>query len=128
METLQTLFTNQRRIPGTHKISNGNHLFRIGINRGHAQSGIRSQDKESEAQLAGLTAREKEVLQFVAEGKANKETASALAISMKTVEKHRGQLMEKLGIRGTAGLTRYAIYVGIISCNPYSANHANLRA
>lgn len=61
-----------------------------------------------------LTARELEVLQLVAEGKANKETASELGISLKTVEKHRGHLMEKLDIHDTAGLTRYAISAGII--------------
>ena len=61
-----------------------------------------------------LTARELEVLQLVAEGKANKETASELGISLKTVEKHRGHLMDKLDIHDTAGLTRYAISAGII--------------
>ncbi len=61
-----------------------------------------------------LTSREQEVLQLVAEGKANKETASELNISIKTVEKHRQSLMEKLSIHDTAGLTRYAIAAGII--------------
>lgn len=61
-----------------------------------------------------LTSREMEVLQLIAEGKANKETASELGISIKTVEKHRGQLMKKLNIHDTAGLTRHAIATGII--------------
>lgn len=61
-----------------------------------------------------LTSREMEVLQLIAEGKANKETAAALGIGMKTVEKHRQHLMEKLDIHDTAGLTRYAIAEGII--------------
>jgi len=61
-----------------------------------------------------LSSRELEVLQLVAEGKANKETASDLCISIKTVEKHRASLMEKLDIHHTAGLTRYAIAAGII--------------
>ena len=61
-----------------------------------------------------LTSREMEVLQLVAEGKANKETAAELHISVKTVEKHRQSLMEKLNIHDTAGLTRYAISAGII--------------
>ena len=55
-----------------------------------------------------------EVLQLIAEGKANKETASELGIGIKTVEKHREHLMEKLDIHDTAGLTRYAISAGII--------------
>ncbi len=61
-----------------------------------------------------LTSREVEVLQLVAEGKANKESAQELGISIKTVEKHRQSLMEKLNIHDTAGLTRHAIATGII--------------
>lgn len=61
-----------------------------------------------------LTAREREVLQLIAEGSANKQTASALSISVKTVEKHRQNLMKKLGVHHTAGLTRYAIVHGVI--------------
>ena len=61
-----------------------------------------------------LTAREAEVLQLVAEGAANKQVAAELGISIKTVEKHRQQLMDKLDIHDTAGLTRYAIAAGVI--------------
>ena len=61
-----------------------------------------------------LTRREMEVLQLIAEGKANKETAVELGISIKTVEKHREHIAEKLDIHDTAGLTRYAIGAGII--------------
>ena len=61
-----------------------------------------------------LTAREAEVLQLVAEGKANKQTAAELHISIKTVEKHRQSLMTKLDIHDVAGLTRYAIAIGTI--------------
>jgi len=61
-----------------------------------------------------LTSREVEVLQLIAEGKANKEAAAELGISMKTIEKHREHLMRKLNIHDTAGLTRYAIGAGII--------------
>ena len=64
--------------------------------------------------LTQLTSREMEVLQLIAEGKANKETAAVLGIGVKTVEKHREHLMEKLDIHDTAGLTRYAISTGII--------------
>jgi len=62
----------------------------------------------------GLTSRELEVIQLVAEGKANKQVAAELRISIKTVEKHRQHLMDKLNIHDTAGLTRYAIAQGII--------------
>ena len=63
---------------------------------------------------ARLTSREMEVLQLIAEGKANKQTAAELGIGIKTVEKHRQHVMEKLGIHDTAGLTRYAISAGVI--------------
>lgn len=65
----------------------------------------------------GLSARELEVLQLVAEGEANKQIASELGISIKTVEKHRDRLMRKLDIHHTAGLTRYAISAGLIECD-----------
>ena len=61
-----------------------------------------------------LTSREVEALQLIAEGKANKQIAAELGISIKTVEKHRQRLMQKLGIHDTAGLTRYAISAGVI--------------
>jgi DNA-binding NarL/FixJ family response regulator len=61
-----------------------------------------------------LTAREMEVIQLIAEGKANKQIAAELGIGTKTVEKHRERLMAKLNIHDTAGLTRYAISAGII--------------
>jgi DNA-binding NarL/FixJ family response regulator len=64
--------------------------------------------------VARLSSREVEVLQLIAEGQANKQVAAELGISVKTVEKHRQSLMEKLKIHDTAGLTRYAIAAGII--------------
>jgi DNA-binding NarL/FixJ family response regulator len=64
-----------------------------------------------------LSGREAEVLQLIAEGKPNKLIAAELAISIKTVEKHRQQVMNKLNIHDVAGLTRYAISRGIIESN-----------
>lgn len=61
-----------------------------------------------------LTSRESEVLQLVAEGKVNKQIAAELCISIKTVEKHRQEVMNKLNIHDVAGLTRYAISKGVI--------------
>ena len=61
-----------------------------------------------------LTSREIEVLQLIAEGFANKQIAGDLDISIKTVEKHRQNLMDKLHIHDTASLTRYAISSGVI--------------
>lgn len=64
---------------------------------------------------AQLTGRQREVLQLIAEGKTSKEIASTLNISAKTVEFHRGSVMDQLGLRTTAELTRYAFIHGIIS-------------
>ena len=69
-----------------------------------------------------LTAREAEVLQLVAEGAPNKRIAAELGISIKTVEKHRQQLMDKLGIHDTAGLTRHAIATGVIESSVQTTN------
>jgi|ERR1051325_688009 DNA-binding NarL/FixJ family response regulator len=61
-----------------------------------------------------LTSRELEVLQLIAEGFANKQIAGELGLSVKTVEKHRQQVMNKLNIHDTAGLVRHAVAKGII--------------
>lgn len=81
---------------------------------GTASSAPRDRDGFIKANAARLTSRETEVLQLVAEGAANKQVAAALGISIKTVEKHRQHLMDKLNIHDTAGLTRYAISAGVI--------------
>lgn len=62
-----------------------------------------------------LTPRQREVLQLVAEGKSTKEISAALRISQKTVEFHRNSLMDSLGMRTIAELTRYAISQGIVT-------------
>lgn len=64
---------------------------------------------------ARLTPRQREVLQLVAEGKTTKQISAVLHISPKTVEFHRNSLMEELGVRSTAELTRYAMTRGIIT-------------
>lgn len=64
-----------------------------------------------------LTPRQREVLQLIAEGHGTKEIAARLFLSAKTVETHRAQLMERLGIHDVAGLVRYAIRAGIVSAD-----------
>jgi len=61
-----------------------------------------------------LTARERQVLQLVAEGRTTKATATVLGVSAKTAESHRNRIMRKLDIHTTAGLVRYAIRRGLI--------------
>ena len=62
-----------------------------------------------------LTAREREVLQLIAEGKTNKDIANQLTLSVYTVEAHRSRLMEKLNLHSTGDVVRFAIRNGIIS-------------
>lgn len=73
--------------------------------------------RKNPAEMFGsrLTPRQREVLQLIAEGKTSKEISSALSISVKTVEFHRNSLMDELGIRTTAELTRYALSRGIVN-------------
>jgi DNA-binding NarL/FixJ family response regulator len=61
-----------------------------------------------------LTPRESEIVKLIAEGHTSKEIASALVISEKTVERHRANVLEKLGMRDRVELTRYAIRVGLV--------------
>lgn len=65
-----------------------------------------------------LTARQREVLQLIAEGHTTKEIAHQLGLSVKTVEAHRTQLMDRLDIHDVAGLVRYAIRAGVASAEP----------
>jgi DNA-binding NarL/FixJ family response regulator len=94
----------------------GKTFFSPSISRRQERLHSRSLDRTGlpKKKTAELTSREMEVLQLIAEGKANKETAVELGIGVKTVEKHREHLMDKLDIHDTAGLTRHAIDAGII--------------
>ena len=103
-------------IKAVRETRNGNAYFSPAISK-------RLMERYREAVLSGapvrkqtdlLTSREAEVLQLIAEGRANKQIAAELCISIKTVEKHRQQVMNKLNIHDIAGLTRYAISKGVI--------------
>jgi DNA-binding NarL/FixJ family response regulator len=74
--------------------------------------------KEDLSVFSILTAREREVLQLLTEGKTTKEIASSLQISVKTVETYRQQIMDKLSIHSVAELTKYAIREGLTSLLP----------
>lgn len=65
-------------------------------------------------QIDLLTSREREVLQWIAEGKTNKEIAGVLVLSVYTIEAHRGRIMEKLNLHSTGELVRFALRNGII--------------
>ncbi len=99
-----------------HEVAAGKSFFSPAIAKRMADGRNRSRDRDGLPRPHGgrLTSREMEVLQLVAEGRANKQVAATLGISIKTVEKHRQHLMDKLNIHETASLTRYAIAQGII--------------
>jgi DNA-binding NarL/FixJ family response regulator len=88
--------------------------------RNHEQASL-TREGRPKVDRERLTRREAEVLQLVAEGMANKQMAVELNISIKTVEKHRQRLMDKLDIHETAGLTRYAIKQGIVQSDVRTA-------
>ena len=100
------------------EVQKGNPFFTPSISKRLRQRSQKPLDRKGMAKTraANLSSREAEVLQLIAEGEANKQIASELAISIKTVEKHRDHLMRKLDIHDTAGLTRYAISAGIVEC------------
>jgi DNA-binding NarL/FixJ family response regulator len=68
--------------------------------------------------LAGLSPRQREVLGLMADGRSTRGIAQLLRLSVKTVEAHRSELMRRLGIHDVAGLTRYAIRVGLVAPDP----------
>jgi DNA-binding NarL/FixJ family response regulator len=70
--------------------------------------------REGAPPARAITEREEEILKLVAEGHSSKEIADLLFISVKTVERHRANLLQKLGLRDRLELTRYAIRVGLI--------------
>lgn len=76
---------------------------------------VRNKSKTESGAFSHLSDREREVLQLVAEGKTSKEIASQLNLSIKTVEAHRMNIMEKLNIHTVAELTKYAIREGLSS-------------
>ena len=89
-------------------------LGAVYMSPGVSREAVRAYLDGTEPSNDGLTPREREVLQLVAEGKTTKEVAAVLGISVKTAESHRSRIMEKLDIHETASLVRYAIRLGVI--------------
>ena len=96
------------------EVQKGNTFFSPSIAKRLHDQKVSTRGGALRKKVARLSSRELEVLQLIAEGNANNEIAAELGISIKTVEKHRQNLMEKLNIHEIAGLTRYAIAAGII--------------
>ena len=101
------------------EVQKGNTYFSPAISQrvyGHSPKPL-DRFGDSKQRSNRLSSREVEVLQLIAEGKANKQVAAVLGVSFKTVDKHRQHLMSKLDIHDVAGLTRYAIAEGIVETN-----------
>ena len=82
----------------------------------HVVSGfLYGKPHQNESSMDALTARQREILQMIAEGKSTKQIAFQLEVSIKTVETHRAALMERLDIHDVAGLVLYAVRHGVIS-------------
>jgi DNA-binding NarL/FixJ family response regulator len=82
---------------------------------GELLQSYREGDSGSSDTAHRLTARQREVLQLVAEGRSAKEVAALLNISVRTAEAHKARILESLGLQSTAELVQYAIRNGIIS-------------
>jgi DNA-binding NarL/FixJ family response regulator len=108
--------SGQILVRAVREIARGHPFFSPSIAKRMADAERRNREHglTREKATQPLTTREAEVLQRVAEGSPNKRIADELGISIKTVEKHRQRLMNRLNIHDTAGLTRHAIATGVI--------------
>jgi two-component system response regulator NreC len=97
-------------------VSQGRSFFSPKVSRILAEDYVRILKQKSDVDTYDLlTSREREILQLLAEGKANKEVATALNISPYTVETHRSHILQKLNLHTPAELVLYAVRKGIIS-------------
>jgi len=83
----------------------------------HAVQGYGQRAHREAGGLNGLTPRQRMVLRMIAEGQGNKKIAHLLSLSVKTVEAHRAQLMQRLDIHDVSGLTRFAVRTGLVSAD-----------
>ena len=97
-------------------VSAGKSFFSPAVSRMLVEDYVRRlQDKDIEDSYDLLTAREREILQLVAEGKSNKDVANMLNLSVYTVETHRSNILEKLNLHSVPELILYAVRKGVIS-------------
>jgi DNA-binding NarL/FixJ family response regulator len=103
-------------VSAIHAVHQGKAFFSPAVSKVLVQDYVRQlQDKDIEDSYELLTARERELLQLIAEGKSNKEIANLLNLSVYTVETHRGNIMVKLGLHTVPELILYAVRKGVIS-------------
>jgi DNA-binding NarL/FixJ family response regulator len=104
-------------VDAIREVSKGNAYFSPAIAKRLREQTVQQPGDSPRTPDVELTQREAEVLQLIAEGYANKQIAAELNLSVKTVEKHRQQVMQKLNIHNIAGLVRHAAAKGIIEAN-----------
>ena len=97
-----------------HELDQGRRYLSPGITGTVVDACLRRDRNDDEEDANQLTSRERQILQLVAEGKATKEIARLLNLTIKTVESHRSRLMRKLDTGNIAGLVRHAVRQGII--------------
>ncbi len=103
-------------ISAIQMVHKGDYFLNSSISRTLVQEYLNKTDSvKSEDSLQNLTGREREILQLIAEGCSNRKISEHLFISVKTVETHKANLMDKLNIHSIAELTKYALRKGIIS-------------
>jgi len=96
-------------------VAGGNHYLGRGVTDVVVAAAVGRGEGAGASPFDELTAREREVLQLVAEGDATRVIAAKLSVSIKTVESHRHRIMRKLGLHSVAELTRYAVREGLVS-------------
>ena len=79
-----------------------------------------SEGESARPPLKQLTTRQRQVLRLIAEGRSTREIAHRLTLSVKTIETHRGHLMQRLKLKSVAGLVRYAVATGLVPASPWS--------
>jgi PAS domain S-box-containing protein len=75
-----------------------------------------------------LTTRQRQVLRLIADGKSTRDIAVRLGLSVKTIETHRGHLMQRLKLKSVAGLVRYAVSIGLVPPSPFASKSAGTAA
>ena len=108
--------TEQELVPALRTVSQGRPFFSSAISAMLLTDYMRHlQQRGQEDSYRLLTDREKEVLQLLAEGRTNKEVAALLDVGVSTVETHRANLMQKLGLHNTAEIVLYAVRKSLVS-------------
>ena len=115
---------SERLLQGLESVAKGDYFLDSSVSHAVVENLIKTPAKETRitnADYGTLTPREQEVMRLLAEGLSSKEVASKLFISPKTVENHRSNLMNKLGLHSTIELIRYASKLGLIDVDLWKA-------